>query len=63
MSHQMQPSYCWNNEEQGTLEDVKATRKQRSRHKLVIGNWNIASLNDKERQLVEEAKRYTLDQG
>ena len=30
-----------------TLGDLKARRKRQSRHKLVIGNWNITSLTGK----------------
>ena len=44
-----------------TLEDLRATRKRKSRHNLVIGNWSIISLRGKEHELVEEAKRLSLD--
>jgi len=30
-----------------TLGDLSATRKRQSRHKLIIGNWNITSLRGK----------------
>jgi len=39
---------------------LKATLKRQSRHKLVIGNWSITSLIEKEHELVEEAKWYSL---
>jgi len=44
-----------------TLGDLRATRKRQSRHKLVIGNLHITSLKGKEHELIEEAKRYSLD--
>jgi len=44
-------------ESASTLGDFKPTRKQQSCHKIMVGNWNIASLTGKEHELVEEAKR------
>jgi len=44
-----------------TLGDLTATRKRKSWHKLVILNWNITSLTEKEHELVEKAKRRSLD--
>jgi len=44
-----------------TLGDLKATRKRQSSRSLVIWNLNMALLRVKEYELVEEAKRYSLD--
>ena len=44
-----------------TLWDCKAKRKRQSRHKLVIGNYNITSLRGKENELIEEAKLCSRD--
>ena len=30
-------------------------------HQLLLGNWNILTLTEKELELIEEAKRYHLD--
>jgi len=51
----------WGQRNASTLRDLKTTQKRQSRHTLVIGNWNITSLTEKEHELVEEAKRYFLD--
>ena len=40
---------------------LKAIRKRQSSHTLVVGNWDITSLTRKKHELVEEAKRYSLD--
>ena len=37
--------------------DLNAMRKRQSHHKRIIGNWNIASLVGKEKELFEEANR------
>ena len=44
-----------------TLGNLKATLKQRSCYKLVIGNWGISSLPVKEHELVKKVKRYSLN--
>jgi len=44
-----------------TLEDLKATRKRQSRHKLVIRNWNITSFTGKEHELMEKVKLCSPD--
>jgi len=44
-----------------TQRGLKATSKRQSCHKLVIGNWNISLLTRKEHELVERAKRYSMD--
>ena len=36
-------------------------RNRSSRHRLQLGNWNVFTLTGKEKELVEEAKRYQLD--
>ena len=40
-----------------TVGDLNAMRKRQSHHKRIIGNWNIASLVGKEKELFEEANR------
>ena len=45
----------------GAREPVRTTRVRRPQWTLKTGTWNVASLKNKEKELVEEMKQYHLE--
>ena len=52
--------HIWRGKQRICTEDNVAHWRV-NHHQLLLGNWNILTLTEKELELVEEAKQYHLD--
>ena len=47
--------------EQSNRTQIYDAHFRKNHHRLLLGNWNVLTLTEKELELVEEPKKYHLD--